>query len=385
MVIVHLGHVPYEGHHHVGLFEAYARRVPTIYLEMGGRSARDAEPGAGRARPGVTGIAPGLERWRVIPPLPGGRLALASRWNWWLATRSVLKGLARRGLRDRVLIVQVPRQLPTLRGLDADLTAYLVVDGYVGLASMREKAAVARAHRRMVREADLVWTISDPLREEAGRHRPDIHLTTTGVDYAAFAAAAAAPPSPEMAAVPAPRIGMVGNLNDRVDWDLAEALASARPAWSFVFVGPLYRASRVTHDAVARLRAHPNVWFLPEVTPEDLPRSIAGLDVGLVLYRPGEGTLGINPLKLYQYLACGRPVVATPLPAFDAFRDVVRVGTVPGEFVAAIEAELAAPDAERLRDKRRRRSLPFDWEQVARDRLALLETRLAARRAGKSA
>jgi glycosyltransferase involved in cell wall biosynthesis len=303
-----------------------------------------------------------------------------ARRNWRDGVRRVIEGLRGAGAADLVVSVQTPGIVAGLPRLGSDLTAYLVVDDYAGLAPRRDRGRVERSHRRFLRQADLVWAISEPLLEAARRLRPDVLPTTTGVDHAAFAQAADRPAAPLITALPSPRIGMVGNLNDRIDWDLLEGVARARPDWSLVVVGPLHLAGRATEQAVARLRALSNVHLLPGVAPHELPSVVAGFDVGLVLYRPGEGTLGINPLKLYQYLAAGKPVVATPLPVFARFADVVRTAASAPEMLRAIEAALTAtaPGTTAV-EALRRRALPFDWEAIASERLGVMHQALVAR------
>lgn len=300
-----------------------------------------------------------------------------ARWNWWLAARAALAGLKRAGRRERVLMIQTPGLLPTLTGLDADLTAYLIVDDYAGLADPRSRAGVARAHRALARAADLVWAVSLPLAEEARSHRSVVHLTTHGVDVAAFEAAARLPTWPLMADLPPPRVGALGKLNDRIDWDLVESIAAARPGWNLVFVGPLYLAGEATLRAVERLRRRPNVHFLPEVAPAEIPRVMQALDVGLILYRPGIGTAGINPLKLYQYLAAGKPVVSMPLPAVLRFEGAARVAENAAEFLAAIEAALGSRDAADEVERRRALAHSLDWNRIAADRLEAIRASLA--------
>lgn len=369
MVILHAGHVPFAAHHHRPLFSAYARRARTIYCEMGSRGAPHESP---RGE---------VEVVRLRPRLPGSRFAWVVRRNWRIGLRGLVQRLRSEGVGPIVLIVQTPGLVDRLGGVGADLTAYLIVDDYAGLAPEAESARVARLHEACLRDADLVWAISEPLLEAARRLRPDILPTTTGVDQAAFESASRLPAAPSVAALPSPRVGMAGNLNDRIDWDLLEALARARPGWSFAVVGPLYLAGAATEAAVERLRALPNVRFTGGVAPEDLPAMIAGFDVGLVLYRPGAGTLGINPLKLYQYLAAGKPVVATPLPVFAGLADVVRTAADAPAMLPAIEAALAEAAADPGgADRRRRRARAFDWEVIAADRHAALERALAGGR-----
>ncbi len=380
--LVHLGHVPYEAHHHGALFEAYARHARFLYVEMGepesGGGAGESLPR--RGAPGAEDSRAGPELVRMTGPLPGRRLHAVNQWNWWCAARTVLRALRRSASGPLVLITQTPDLLPTLRGLPADATVYLVIDDYVGLA--RDPAAArraARGHRRMAREADLALAISEPLVEELKRHRRDAHLTTTGVDFAHFAGAAEGPESPALAVLPRPRVGLIGNLNERIDWPLIEGIAMRRPDWQLVLVGPVYQAGAATTAALQTLGRLPNVHRVPAVTEAAIASCAIGLDVCLIAYRLGAGTDGINPLKLYQYLAAGRPVVATPLPALESFRDVIAIGRTPAEYESCIAQALASGSAPSERARRQDRARAFDWDRIALNRQALIQDYLNMR------
>jgi hypothetical protein len=320
----------------------------------------------------------GPELLRVAGLLPGRRFRAVNRWNWWLAARAALRALARSGSGRTILVTQTPDLLPTLSGLPADAKVYLVIDDYVGLARDPASARrVALAHRRMAREADVALAISRPLVDELRYYRDVVHETTTGVDFARFAVATDGPVWPAIAAVPQPRVGLIGNLNERIDWPLIEGIARRRPDWQIVLVGPVYQAGQETIDALSALRRLGNVHRVPAVAEGAIGACAAGLDVCLIAYRPGAGTNGINPLKLYQYLAVGRPVVATPLPALESFHDVIAIGRTEPEFESCIAQALArGPDAS-AQARRQDRARAFDWDRIAESRLALLADYLA--------
>ncbi len=119
-------------------------------------------------------------------------------------------------------------------------------------------------------------------------------------------------------------------------------MAVQRPDWTISLVGPL--SYGLDANDLARLRALPNVRFAGAVPPEQVPAVMAGCDVGLIPYKLNEQTRHVNPLKVYEYLACGKPVVGTPLPELRQFEPLVRLaGDVDG-FIAAVEAALAEGD-----------------------------------------
>jgi len=134
----------------------------------------------------------------------------------------------------------------------------------------------------------------------------------------------------------------VGGINAKVDLALLAEVAARRPDWRIELVGPL--SYGLNEGELARLRALPNVHFAGAVPPEQVPAVMAGCDVGLIPYQMNEQTYHVNPLKVYEYLAAGKPVVGTPLPELAQFEPLVRLaGDVDG-FVAAVEAALVEGD-----------------------------------------
>ncbi len=164
---------------------------------------------------------------------------------------------------------------------------------------------------------------SAALLESKGRFNECTFLVPNAVDYEGFQAAlrtagadALAGPLAELAAAPRPRIGYVGALNEKIDFDLLASVARRRPEWHFVLVGGLDLTGN-PHKADG-LAALPNVHWTGRVGVEQVPHAIAAMDVCLLPYEQNPWTAAIDSLKLYEYFACGRPVVATDVPAVHA-------------------------------------------------------------------
>ena len=205
-----------------------------------------------------------------------------------------------------------------------------------------------RAHEAdLLRRADLVFTGGQSLFEAKRDRHPRVHLFPSSVDVAHFARARGnlADP-PDQAAVPRPRLGYFGVIDERMDYDLLAGLAAARPEWQLVLVGPPCKIDPAT------LPRRDNIHYLGVKSYAELPAYLAGWDVALLPFALNEATRFISPTKTPEYLAAGKPVVSTPI------RDVVRTygerglvriaGTVE-ELLAAIDAALAEDAAERLR------------------------------------
>jgi hypothetical protein len=224
-------------------------------------------------------------------------------------------------------------------------------DHLTGLAvvydCMDELSAFRGAHETMLereaellRRADLVFTGGPSLYEaKQGRH-PSVHLFASSIDAAHFGQAREGVREPaDQAAIPGPRIGFYGVLDERLDTELLRDAAALRPEWQWVMIGPVVK---IGYDELPKAE---NIHYLGARDYADLPRYLAGWDVAVVPFARNESTRFISPTKTPEYLAAGRRVVSTPI------RDVVRpyaeagllaVAETAEEFVAAIDAALAA-------------------------------------------
>ena len=228
----------------------------------------------------------------------------------------------------------------------------------------------------------MVWTVSDGISQEIRSLGGESVRSDNGVDWSAFARAGGLEPAPDIISIPQPRIGLVGRLNDRIDWHLVENICRRRPAWNLIFVGPIYGDENQCRDTRRILLGEsrpPNLYHLPGVPPEEIPNKLAGLDVGLIPYQPVGANLSINPLKLYQFLATGLAVVAAPLPSLRVFDGYLRLASTPADFCAAIEAALSEPTSRDVLELRRERVREYDWENVAMKRIESLQAALDCR------
>jgi glycosyltransferase involved in cell wall biosynthesis len=168
-----------------------------------------------------------------------------------------------------------------------------------------------------------------------------------------------------------PRLGYSGWIMPRTDLDLLDHLASCRPDWSLVLVGPQYR------DTLDRsgLRKRANVTYLGEVPYEALPGLMQSFDVCLIPHRDMPYTRSMSPLKLYQYLASGRPIVATDIPGLERVREHLEVAATYDGFVEAVERVLDTDTAERSRG-RLDAAARATWDARVDEMLAILRRHL---------
>ena len=141
-------------------------------------------------------------------------------------------------------------------------------------------------------------------------------------------------------------------------------------------MGPITITDEAGQRALETLRTLPNVHLLGRKRIEDVPRYIAACDVCLLPYQINEWTRNIDSLKLYEYLACGKPVVATDVPAARRFSEVVRIAASREEFVASV-ATVQEKDDPTRQAKRRSIAARQTWDQRVESLSAVIEEQLA--------
>jgi glycosyltransferase involved in cell wall biosynthesis len=281
--------------------------------------------------------------------LPGRRRAPLA----WLNRRIVRWRLGRL-MRD--LFVEPPvlwLRLPSpeivdqIGSLSLRNVVYECIDDYSAYPHYRaaDRRLLERYERRLATQADLVVTLTQTVAERFPLAARRTHVVPLGADLAHFDTLWAGPPR-DLTLLPRPRLGLVGGLDERVDFELLRRLALSDPNWSVVLIGPTLDRAGV--DRVSNL---PNVHLLGVRPYERVPDYLAGMDVGLIPYRRGQWTDGCFPAKLLEYLASGRPVVATDLPGLAAYATVAQLAPDAPSFVAACQRAAAErdPDAQARR------------------------------------
>ena len=187
--------------------------------------------------------------------------------------------------------------------------------------------------------SDLVFTGGRSLFEVKRDQHKSVHCFPSSIDVAHFAQALSTDEEPEdQRAIPHPRIGFAGVIDERTDIDLLAAIADARPDWNYVMIGPVVKIDE------ADLPRRENIHYLGGKDYKDLPAYIGGWDVAMMPFAMNESTRFISPTKTPEYLAAGRPVVSTPI--HDVIRpygenDLVLIASTPNEFVDAIDRALS--------------------------------------------
>ena len=217
------------------------------------------------------------------------------------------------------------------------LVIYDVTDDWTRAASLppRELRQIQRNDRLMLQRADLVFTVSEDLYDKKSPHNPNTVLMPNGVQPALYDIEHAARP-PELQAVHGPVAGYTGTLHtDRLDIGLIEHL-SLNGDFTQVFVGP----NHLDEQANARLAALPNVLLVPEQPYHKLPAFVFHFDACSIPHAVTDFTHSLDPIKAYEYLAAGKPMVSVDVRGIRPLADFVHIASGPDDYLEKLNTAL---------------------------------------------
>jgi glycosyltransferase involved in cell wall biosynthesis len=223
---------------------------------------------------------------------------------------------------------------------------------------------------RIVRQADVVFAVSEGLTRRAKALTAHVYRAPNATDPGLIGAASRhhdGAVAPELANLPHPIIGYVGQIADKMDFELIGQAARTRPDWSFVFVGPVWSTKR---EQVTALETLDNVRFLGARPFDRLAPYMRGFDVCVLPHVVSPLTRSMDPIKLYDYLATGKPIVSTPVAGVERFADVVYVGETVPAFLQGLDSALAENSG--LRRKRLAYARQNTWSQRATEMWQIL-------------
>ena len=295
------------------------------------RTLRRVLCGLGRASPSIVQLTPLV--------IPGAARGPVQRWHRRMLTAQIGRAIRTViGGRERPIQVWTfAPDVPYLVGaFDEECFVYYCVDEYTQFDGF-DKERLMVVEGELIDRADVVVTTSEPLLITKRARRPDAILIRHGVDYDHFATAWRVRPErpTDLAAVRNPMFGFFGVIHHWIDRSLIAEVARLRPEYSFVLIGEC-------KADVTELQQLDNVFLLGRRRYEDLPGYCAAFDAALLPFVMNGMTRSVNPVKLYEYLAAGLPVVSTPLPEARRYDGPVTVVNTAEGFAAACDRILSS-------------------------------------------
>jgi glycosyltransferase involved in cell wall biosynthesis len=320
-------------------------------------------------------VAPGVLACKALNILPWGS-------RYWLPkiVNSAITSRRLRRVRPRlsppvILWVYDPGSVRMIGACAEEFAVYDCVDDYPEQATSRKKRdLVAKCDRMAAKESRLVFTTSKVTYERHRHLNSMTHLVPNAGDYEHFSrAGSGAIALPEVDGLRRPVLGFAGNfISSKIDFDLLEKLSTCLPQSTLLLIGPVAKEAAPAFQRIAELS---NVRWLGPKSYAQVPGYVAKFDVALIPYVSNAYTRSCFPLKLYEYLAAGKPVVASGLPELAKMEpDVILTNGGPSFVQAVQEALSRTTEADQAR--RRRLAARNSWETRTERLLALVQEEL---------
>ena len=249
----------------------------------------------------------------VVPHLPRG---IDAQTALRLQRQLIDQLIDQQDITDYITWYYTPMALPFTDHLRPKLVLYDCMDELS--AFLGASPQLIEQEQRLLDRADVVFTGGYSLYEAKQKRHPNVYAFPSCIDYDHFwrarrcAGQRSLDDPDDQAAIPGPRIGYSGVIDERLDLSLLDTLANQQPDWQFIFLGPIVKIDP------ASLPQGPNLHFLGMKDYQELPAYFSHWQVAMMPFAINEATRYISPTKTPEYLAAGLPVVSTPI------RDVVR-------------------------------------------------------------
>ncbi len=260
-----------------------------------------------------------------------------------------------------------PLSYPIMKQLSFSATVFDTVDDWTLHSSFTNKRATIEKNYALIgKTADCIFTVAESLTKRF----PDatrVHWIPNAVDSLLIQEILTSLVPQELATFQHPLIGYMGIIQSRVDLSLVEAVAKRNPDKTFLLIGPTWPVFlskiRPKTTELKRFRAIPNVRFLGRLPFAQGLKMIRHCDAVMIPHVRDHLTQSMNPMKLYEALALGKPVISTSVAGLDRFRDHVEVADTPEDFSEKISLALKI-DSEEKQQARKLAVAEFSWEKA---------------------
>lgn len=290
----------------------------------------------------------------IAPPpiLPfGNRFRFINRLNQRLIARAILNAVKNRGQfmnsinkfysgEEQIdLYTYLPSAVDLLPLFDFKTIIYDCVDDHAAFTGLHSEKTLAAMEQELMAVADVSFATAKQLQFDRINWSDNFHLIPNGAEYDHFAPAVEplSPQPQELINIEKPIIGFVGGISDWINIELIAKTAELLPEYQFVLIGPIATDVTVLTD-------QPNINLLGSKDYKELPYYLSYFAVCLIPFRINKLTESVNPIKMYEYLAAGRAIVATPMPEVSQYEPIIRIAATAEDTATTIR-ELLRPEA----------------------------------------
>lgn len=317
-------------------------------------------------------IRPGLTVCALPPVLPFfNKYRFINRINQHKIARYLRKKMAEHGFETPILWVYSPVCADLVDLVPHSALVYDCVDRHSAYGGLMDPKVVDEMEADLAGKADQVFATAQSLADDLKRYNPTAAFIPNGANFERFLEGSREQPCPEdLKDVPHPILGFVGALQPCIEYGFLERAAREHPQWSFVFIGGEKPGANL-----APLKALSNCHFLGIRKNEQLPKYLAQFDVCLNVFAAGDLSRDVSPLKFYEYLATGKPIVSTPQPEqVLQYARLIHVAPDAASFSQCCQNALREHDTD-LREARIEAGRASSWDARVEQMRNILEER----------
>ena len=365
----------------------HAKGSTVLYIEPPVSSTTITEDLRQLTKPGQTGdryrravsgalISKGKKFFLYTPlqMLPGSRsFPQIKKTNRWIQERFMRRKIRKLKLKSYILWLYHPSQLWAIdiMGCKAELIIFDWTDDWVASfpdhLPEKERACLEKNQEVILQRADIVFAVSEALCKRAKEYCPNVFHLPNATDPDVFKPAAVGSPKHRIFGESrGPNLVYLSQITDRLDVELLEAVACERPDWQMFLIGP----EVCSQTFLTPLKRQSNIHFCGSLTYQDAAMAVSQADVCILPHKEDELTRTLDPIKLYDYLATGRPVVSSNVAMNDALKPYIKIASTPESFIREIEVVLAeSVDAEKIR---RNEAMNHIWKKRSDEAMQIM-------------
>jgi glycosyltransferase involved in cell wall biosynthesis len=297
------------------------------------------------------------------PVLPfGSKYRFINKINQFIFSVSLKKVLSNFN-GEKEMYSFLPNSVDLLKYIEFKKVYYDCVDDHASFTGLINPSVVTQMEKELMKKADVCFATANQLLEDRKNWSDNFHLVPNGAEFEHFSRVQNEkfPIPQELENVNRPIIGFYGGISDWINLDIIAKAAKNLPNCSFVLLGPI-------DTNIDQFKNLSNAYFFGPKPYSQLPNYIQSFDICLIPFKINKLTKSVNPIKMYEYLSAGKPVISTPLPEVLHYREVIEIVTNSEEMTKAITTILengnSQTDVERCQNIGKRNSWDARWDMV---------------------
>jgi len=309
-------------------------------------------------------------------PFPGHRSFRTIRLiNNFFLNLQILKAIYKLQLKGYILWLYHPSHLFWLKflGHNAELTVYDWTDDWVAAypkdRPIQEKERLKFEQEELLKRVEVIFTVSKKLEQRAQKFSPWVYYLPNATDPRIFK-----PFNPSVDRIHSlikkfkrPILVYLSQITDRVDFQLLTDIAQKRPEWNILLIGPIVCSKQL----IAPLQKLSNIHFVGALPYKEAAKLVAQADVCILPHKMSNLTMTLDPIKIYDYLATGRPIVSTKVAIHPDLQNIVYIAKNSNEFIEKVQKALKTSQEEI--NYRRKIALSHTWEKRATEAIKFLQ------------